>query len=93
MTPEEIQRMIEGMLAVQKGLQDSQLQFSSNLDTISQDISELRQSVSDLKEVSQRHERRIEQLLGYSITGESDRLDMVERLMDLEQRINRLEGN
>lgn len=98
MTPEEIQRTIEGMLAVQKELQNSQLRFDSSLDRLGQDISELRESISelresvtDLKDVSQRHERRIEQLIGYSITGESDRLDLLGRLTTLERRVNRLE--
>ncbi len=93
MTPEEIQRTIEGMLAVQKGLQDSQLTFSSNLDTISQDIRELRQSISDFKEITQQHERRLAQLIGYSLTDESDRLDLRQRLTELERRLNKLEGN
>lgn len=105
MTPEEIQRTIEGMLAVQKELQNSQIRFDSSLDRLGQDISELRESISelrestselresvtDLKEISQRHERRIEQLIGYSITGESDRLDLLGRLTTLERRVNRLE--
>ncbi len=98
MTPEEIQRTIEGMLAVQKELQNSQLRFDSSLDRLGQDISELRESISelresvtDLKDVSQRHERRIEQLIGYSITGETDRLDLLGRLTTLERRVNRLE--
>ena len=98
MTPEEIQRTIEGMLAVQKELQNSQLRFDSSLDRLGQDISELREStselresVTDLKEISQRHERRIEQLIGYSITGEGDRLDLLGRLTTLERRVNRLE--
>ena len=91
MTPEEIQRTIEGMLSVQKGLQDSQLQLTSTLDRLSGDIAELRQGISDLKEISQRHERRIEQLIGYSITGESDRLDLLERFQGLEHRVRKLE--
>jgi len=98
MTPEEIQRTIEGMLAVQKELQNSQLRFDSSLDRLGQDISELRESISelresvtDLKDVSQHHERRIERLIGYSITGESDRLDLLGRLTTLERRVNRLE--
>jgi len=50
MTPEEIQRTIEGMLAVQKELQNSQLRFDSSLDRLGQDISELRESISELRE-------------------------------------------
>lgn len=58
-----------------------------------EEIADLKESTRNLNEISQRHERRIEQLIGYSITGEGDRLDIVERLMSLERRINRLEGN
>ena len=105
--PEEIQRTIEGMISVQKGLQDSQLQLTSTLDRLSGDIAELRQGISDLKEISQRHERRIEQLIGYSITGDrsncssdlkseeacerSERLDLLERFQGLERRVRKLE--
>lgn len=53
MTFEEILIIIETMLSVQQELQNPQLRFSESL-------VELRQSVADLKEVSQRHERRIE---------------------------------
>lgn len=91
MTPEEIQKAIEGMLSVQRELQNSQLRFDSSLDQLRQEISELRESTADLKEISQRHERRIEQLIGYSITGESDRIDLLQRLMNLERKVNRLE--
>ena len=98
MTPEEIQIIIEGMLTVQQGLQNSQINFNQSLDELRaniaanrEDINELRIAIADLKEISQRHERRIEQLIGYSITGESDRLDLLQRLMNLERKVNRLE--
>ncbi|MBV9388214.1 MAG: hypothetical protein JOZ78_17475 [Chroococcidiopsidaceae cyanobacterium CP_BM_ER_R8_30] len=84
MTFEEIKQVIEGMLSVQRELQASQLELKQN-------ISDLSASVANLNEISRRHERRIEQLIGYSITGESDRLDLTERLQNLERRVNRLE--
>lgn len=84
MTFDEIQKTIEGMLGVQKELQNSQLRFAESL-------TELRESVADLKEVTQSHERRIEQLIGYSIIGEGERLDVIQRLQNLERRVNRLE--
>lgn len=100
MTPEEIQRTIEGMLSVQQELQRSQLEFRESLIPLRDDIvankeaiNELRMAISDLKEISQRHERRLEQLIGYSITGESDRLDLLQRLQNVERRVNRLENN
>ena len=86
MTPDEIRQAIEGMLAVQRELQNTQL-------IMREEIADLKESTRNLNEVSQRHERRIEQLIGYSITGENDRLDIVERLMSLERRVNQLEGN
>lgn len=91
MTPEEIQRTIEGMLAVQKELQNSQLEFRESLVQLRMDITDLKESTKNLNDISQRHERRIEQLIGYSITGEGDRLDLLGRLTTLERRVNRLE--
>ncbi len=67
MTPEEIQRTINEMLAVQQELQNSQLKFRESLVELGQDISELRIATADLKEISARHERRMQQLIGYSI--------------------------
>jgi hypothetical protein len=49
MTPEQIQAAIEGMLAVQRELQDSQLR---------------------LLEQSKISERKLDRLIGYSITQE-----------------------
>jgi len=91
MTPEEIQRTIEGMLAIQRELQNSQLEFRESLAELRTDIIDLKESTRNLNEISQRHERRMEQLIGYSITGESDRLDLLQRLMTLEHRVSRLE--
>ncbi len=65
------------MLAVQQELQNSQLKFRESLVELGQDISELRIATADLKEISARHERRMQQLVGYSITGESDRLNLL----------------
>jgi hypothetical protein len=78
MTFEEIQRTLEQMLAIQRDLQEKHLQM---LD-----------AVSRLIEVSNRHERRIEQLIGYSLTNESDHLNLEEKFRALEQRVQRLES-
>jgi hypothetical protein len=59
MTPEQIQAAIEGMLAVQRELQDSQLR---------------------LLEQSKISERKLDRLIGYSITQESDILTVQEEL-------------
>lgn len=84
MTPNEIQSAIEGLLSVQRELQNTQLRTA-------EEIADLKQSISELNEISRRHERRLEQLIGYSITGESDRLDILQRMSTLETRINKLE--
>lgn len=91
MNSEEIQNAIAGMLSVQRELQNTQLRSSQEFAALKDSISELKQSISDLNEISRRHERRIEQLIGYSITGESDRLDILSRILEAERRINRLE--
>lgn len=91
MTPEEMQNIIEGMLSVQRELQNSQLKQGESISKLKESIIELRESVADLKEVSQRHERRLEQLIGYSISGESDRLDLLQRLQTLERKVSKLE--
>lgn len=113
MTFEEIQRIIEGMLAVQRELQDSQLKLQEEslqqreeaqrqreeaqqqreeAQRQREDISTLVESIKQLIVNSERHDRRIEQLIGYSITGESDRLDLQQEVNDLKRRVERLEN-
>jgi hypothetical protein len=70
MTPEQIQAAIEGMLAVQRELQDSQLR---------------------LLEQSKISERKLDRLIGYSITQESDILTVQEELIALKTRVAALE--
>ena len=99
MTPEEIKETIEGMLAAQRELQNSQLKLQEesqrqreDINVLRQDISTLVQGIGQLIDVSNRHERRIEQLIGYSLTGESDRLDLYQEVNDLKRRVERLEN-
>ncbi len=70
MTFEEIQAVIEGMLAVQRELQDSQLK---------------------LLEQTKISERKLDRLIGYSITQESDILTVQEELVALKTRVAALE--
>jgi hypothetical protein len=70
MTFEEIQKILEQMLAVQRELQETQIAMT---------------------ERARQQDRRIERLIGYSITAESDRLDLEERLAALERRMKKLE--
>ncbi len=68
MTPEEIQQTIEGMLAVQKELQNSQLKHSEQIADlidegrrIDRRIDQNSRDIRDLLDIVRSHERRIEQ--------------------------------
>lgn len=52
----------------------------------------LRDSVAGILKIASDHEKRLTQLVGYSITGESDRLDLLERLQKLEQQVKQLKN-
>ena len=85
MTFEEIQKTIEGMLAVQRDLQESQIRLTEQ--------SQRQQGILDqLAEQSQRQQRILDQLIGYSINQESGQLDLQEQLLALQRRIERLEN-
>ena len=62
MTPEEIKETIEGMLQVQKELQQTQIKQSDQ--------------INKLIEQGREQDRRIQQLVGYSITQRGDILDV-----------------
>jgi hypothetical protein len=44
------------------------------------EISDLKDTVFTLAQIASDHEKRLTQLVGYSITGESDRLNLLQRL-------------
>ena len=85
MTFEEIQKTIEGMLAVQRQLQDSQLELRSAQERERETLQIMVEEMNPFIERSNRNERRIEQLIGYSITNESEHLDIEQRFRNLEQ--------
>ena len=66
-------------------LQDTQERERETLEII---IKEMKQFIIKFNE----NKNRIEQLTGYSISNESDHLNIQQRLMNLEDRINRLEN-
>lgn len=78
MTFEEIQTTIEGMLAVQRELQESQIRLT--------------QQTQQIAEQTQRQQKILDQLIGYSIIQESGQLDLQEQLLALQRRIERLEN-
>jgi phage shock protein A len=65
--------------------------FEQRFTVLGNEISDLKDTVFTLAQIASYHEKRLTQLVGYSITGESDRLDFLQRLQKLERRINQLE--
>ena len=106
MTLEEMQQIIEGMLAVQRQLQESQLEFKQSQIEFKQSqiefkqsqeaqkfvLEELIQRYGDLAEQSIRQKEILDRLIGYSISNESEHLNLEEKLQLLETRIKRLEN-
>ncbi len=99
MTLEEMQQIIEGMLAVQRQLQESQLEFKQSQLEFKQSqeaqkfvLEELIQRYGDLAEQSIRQKEILDRLIGYSLSNESEHLNLEEKLQLLETRIKRLEN-
>ncbi len=99
MTFEEMQKIIEGMLAVQRELQESQLElkerqleFEESQETQKVVLDELIQQYGDLAKHSIRQREILDRLIGYSLTNESDHLDLEEKLQRLETRMKRIEN-
>ncbi len=98
MTFEQIQQAIEGMLSVQRELQGSQLRFEAELGNLQQSVGDLKESqkqtlvaMDALLEHGKATDRRIEQLIGYSINRERDSLDIQQDILDLRHRVVALE--
>lgn len=84
MTFEEIQEILNGMLKIQ---QDIQIQQVKNTDA----ITNLTENIANLNVVSQRHENRLTALYGYQQTADSDRLNIMQGLLDIKKRLNSIE--
>ena len=93
MTPEQIQQAIEGMLSVQRELQNSQLRFETELGDLKEAQKQSLVAMEALLEHSRATERKIERLVGYSITQESDVLDVRADVLNLKRRVTALEQN
>jgi molecular chaperone GrpE (heat shock protein) len=92
MTPEQIQEAIEGMLSVQRELQNTQLRFSEEIGDLKEAQKQTLVAMDALLELSKATERKIERLVGYSITQESDVLDVRADILNLKRRVTALEG-
>lgn len=112
MTFEEIQKTIEGMLQVQRDIQNQQLKNNEVIAKISeqqeknekaiarlaeqqeksqQKIDILTENINNLNIVSQRHENRLTQLYGYSMSTETDMLNIRQNLNDIKRRLVAIE--
>ncbi|MDJ0576525.1 MAG: hypothetical protein QNJ65_15330 [Xenococcaceae cyanobacterium MO_234.B1] len=85
MTPEEIQKTLEGMLKIQKELQQTQINLQQTQITQSEEI-------KNLIEQGKEQDRRIQQLVGYSISQAGDVLDVQMALRDIYARLSKLEN-
>jgi hypothetical protein len=100
MTCEEMQAVIDGMLEVQRNLQESQLrdrqdilllieqtkQLSSVQRSIQEDQIRDRQDIELLIQRGKQQEKMIDRLIGYSLSYESDKLDLEQRMTELERK-------
>ena len=121
MTPEEVEKTIQQMLAIQRQIQETQLNAEQKISDLSDKVEGLSDNVaglfdlveglsnniSGLYEISKTHseaiaalienskqqDRRLEQLIGYSITAASERLDMAERMRIMENKVKKLQNN
>jgi hypothetical protein len=91
MTFEQIQQAIEGMLSVQRELQNSQLRFDTELGDLKEAQKQNLVAMEALLEHGRATERKIERLVGYSITQESDVLDVRADVLELKRRVTALE--
>jgi hypothetical protein len=91
MTFEQIQQAIEGLLSVQRELQNSQLRFDTELGDLKEAQKQNLVAMEALLEHSRATERKIERLVGYSITQESDVLDVRTDVLELKRRVTALE--
>ena len=85
MSPEEIQTTIEQMLKIQKELQQTQINLQQTQIAQSEEIKDL---IAQGKE----QDRRIQQLIGYSISQAGDVIDVQMALRNIYARLSKLES-
>ena len=84
MTFEEIQQTIQGMLEVQRELQQTQINISAQ-------IAKNNEEIDKLIEQGKQQDKRIEQLIGYSISQAGDVIDVQMALRGIYARLSKLE--
>ncbi len=100
MTFEEMQAVITGMLEVQRNLQESQIRDRQDIlllieqakqaSSVQRNLQESqirdRQDIELMLERSRQQERMIDRLIGYSLPYEADKLDLEQRMTELERK-------
>ncbi len=99
MTFEEIQKIIEQMLAVQRELQNGQLKLQEGQEEFKERQEKLQAAQERHERILDRHERVLERqerildgLISYSFRSESAQFDLEEQLAALERRVKRVEN-
>ena len=95
MTPEEIRNTIEQMLAVQRQIQESQIKNTDNIARLELQVQELIRSnrediktlVAEIAKLTVDQKEKFNQFYGYHQSSDSERLDIVERLIKVEQEV------
>ncbi len=94
------------MLQVQKDIQMQQLknqdaiaqlterqaQITDRQDKNERQIAILTENISNLNIISQRHENRMTNLYGYQMSAETDRLNIMQNLLEIQRRLNNIEN-
>jgi hypothetical protein len=100
MTFEEMQAVIAGMLEVQRNLQEGQIrdrqdillliEQGKQISSVQRNLQESqirdRQDIELMLDKSRQQERMIDRLIGYSLSYEADKLDLEQRMTDLERK-------
>lgn len=98
MTFEEVQEILNGMLRIQQDIQIKQLNNADAIARIdeqqkinSEAIAILTENISNLNVVSQRHENRLTALYGYQQSADSDRLNIMQGVLDIKRKLAEIE--
>ena len=66
-------------------------QIAKIQDRNDQQIAILTENISNLNVISQRHENRLTNLYGYQMSADTDRLNIMQNLLDIKRRLNNIE--
>lgn len=92
-TFDELLQIVESNARAIQALTEQQAVQSRQIEAQVIESGNLRASVEALRDIVSGQQQRISQLIGYSITGESDRLNLEQRIRVLEQWKRQQEGD